>query len=77
VPLALERESPVLLPALYGMGTALPVVGFAFLVAFGARFVGRVFNRMSQVERWARRATGLVFVSVGIYMTLAYTLKLL
>lgn len=77
VPLALERESPVLLPALYGVGTAFPVVLFAVLIAFGARFVGRAFDRMTQVERWARRATGLVFVGVGIYMTLAYTLKLL
>ena len=77
VPLALERESPVLLPALYGVGSALPVVLFAVLIAFGARSVGRAFNRMAQVERWARRATGLVFVGVGIYMTLAYTLKLL
>jgi cytochrome c biogenesis protein CcdA len=76
VPLALERESPVLLPTLYGVGTALPVVGFAILIAFGARWVGRAFNRMTQVERWARRATGLVFMGVGIYMTLAYTLKL-
>jgi len=77
VPLALERESPVLLPTLYGVGTALPVVGFALLVAFGARFVGRAFDRMTQVERWARRATGLVFIVVGLYMLLAYTLKLL
>jgi len=77
VPLALERESPLLLPSLYGVGTALPVVGFAVLVAFGARFVGRAFDRMTQVERWARRATGLVFIVVGLYMLLAYTLNLL
>jgi len=77
VPLALERESPVLLPTLYGVGTALPVVAFAVLVAFGARCVGRVFDRMVQVERWARRATGLVFLGVGLYMLLAYTLRVL
>jgi cytochrome c biogenesis protein CcdA len=77
VPLALRLESPALLPMVYGAGTALPVLVFAFLLALGARFVGVALNRLSQVERWARRVTGLVFVAVGIYMTLAYTLGLI
>jgi cytochrome c biogenesis protein CcdA len=74
VPLALRFDSPVLLPGLYGAGTALPVVAFAVLIAFGARFVAKAFNSLAVVERWARRLTGFVFVGVGIYMTLVYTL---
>ena len=74
VPLAIRFESPVLLPGLYGVGTALPVVAFAVLIAFGARLVAKAFNSLAVVERWARRLTGLVFVGVGIYMTLVYTL---
>lgn len=72
VPLAVRFDSAVLYPTLYGAGTALPVVVFAFLVAFGARFVGKAFNRLAVVERWARRLTGVVFVIVGIYLTLVY-----
>lgn len=74
VPLAVRFDSPVLLPALYGTGTALPVVAFALLIAFGARFVAKAFDRVAVVERWARRLTGIVFVGVGIYMTLVYSL---
>jgi cytochrome c biogenesis protein CcdA len=74
VPLAVRFDSPLLLPGLYGAGTALPVVAFAILIAFGARFVAQTFNRLAVVERWARRLTGIVFVGVGIYMTLIYTL---
>ena len=74
VPLAIRFDSPVLFPTLYGAGTALPVVGFAVLVAFGTRFVAKIFNRLAVVERWARRLTGLVFVGVGIHMTVVYTL---
>jgi len=76
IPLAVRFDSPVLFPSLYGAGTALPVVGFAVLVAFGARFVAKAFNRLAVVERWARRLTGLVFVGVGIYMTVIYTLRI-
>ena len=74
VPLAVRFDSPVLFPTLYGAGTALPVVAFAVLVAFGARFVAKAFDRLAVVERWARRLTGVVFVVVGIYMTVIYTL---
>jgi len=72
VPLALRFHSPVLYPAAYGAGTALPVVAFAFVIAFGARFVGKAFNRLAQVESLARRLTGFVFIGVGLYMTMAY-----
>jgi cytochrome c biogenesis protein CcdA len=62
----------VLLPLLYGIGTAVPVVVFAVVLAFGARWLGRVFERVTQVERWMRVITGIVFIGVGIYMSLAY-----
>lgn len=74
VPLAVRFDSPVLFPSLYGVGTALPVVAFALLIAFGTRFVAKAFNSLTVVERWARRVTGIVFVGVGVYMTLVYTL---
>lgn len=73
VPLAVRFDSPVVFPTLYGAGTALPVVAFAILIAFGARFVAKAFNRLTAAERWARRLTGVVFLGVGIYMTSVYT----
>jgi len=76
LPLALEAESPVLLPTLYGLGTALPVIAFAVLVAAGARGLGVAFQRVTQVERWARRVMALIFIVMGLYMTLAFTFGL-
>jgi cytochrome c biogenesis protein CcdA len=77
IPLAVERHSPFLLPAVFGMGTALPVVVFALLIALGAQQVGRAFNKLSQFELWARRITGAVFILVGIYLTLKYVFLVL
>jgi cytochrome c biogenesis protein CcdA len=73
VPIAVRFDSPVLLPGLYGAGTALPVVAFAILIAFGSRLVARAFDRLAVVELWARRLTAVVFIGVGIYMTVVYT----
>jgi len=77
VPLALRNESAVLLPTLYGVGTALPVVVFAFVVALGAHSLGRLFDQVTRIERWARRTTGIVFVGVGIYLSLVYIFEVL
>jgi len=75
LPLAVKHESGVLLPLLYGIGTAVPVVVFAVVLAFGARRLGKLFERVTQVERWARAITGVVFVGVGIYMSLIYVYR--
>jgi cytochrome c biogenesis protein CcdA len=76
LPMALEARSPVLLPTVYAAGTALPVVLFAVLVAAGARGVGLAFKRVTLIERWARRIMAVVFLGVGIYMTLSFTFEL-
>lgn len=70
--LALKSGSPVIIPTAYGLGTALPVLVFAFILAFGAKQVGRVYNRLAPVEKWARRATGGIFIAVGIYYCLVH-----
>jgi len=77
LPLAVKHESGVLLPLLYGIGTAVPVVVFAVVLAFGARWLGKLFERVTQVERWMRAITGVVFVGVGIYMSLLYVYRVI
>lgn len=70
LPLAVSERSPLLLPAVYGLGTAVPVAVFAVLVAFGVSWLGRAFEKVGTFEKWARRVTGVIFVAVGIYETL-------
>ena len=77
IPLAVKSGSGTFLPSLYGIGTALPVVFFAVLVAFGVRSVGKAFDRITLIEGWARRITGVVFIAGGIYLTLVYVFRVL
>ena len=77
VPLATHNRSPVFLPVIYGIGTGLPVVIFAVLIALGVNWMGSALNRVQAFERWARFATGLIFVGVGIFETLRSTLYLI
>lgn len=76
LPLAIEGRSPVLLPSLYGIGTALPVIGVALVLATGAATVGRIFDQVTRFERAARLFTAVVFIAVGGWFTLRYTIGL-
>lgn len=75
IPLALEHRSSLWLPALYGLGTSLPVVVFAVLVSAGLAWVGSTFHRMQAVERWARRVTAVVVIAVGLYYMWRFTIR--
>jgi cytochrome c-type biogenesis protein len=77
VPLSLKADSRFALPALYGIGTGLPVVLVAIGLATGARSLSTTLNRLGVIERWARRLTGVVFIAVGLYFTLDHVLGLL
>jgi cytochrome c biogenesis protein CcdA len=72
VPLAVKHQSPLLLPSLYGVGTAIPVVAFSFILAFSANRISRAFNALTLIERWMRRITAVVFIGVGGYYCLIY-----
>lgn len=77
VPLAADRSSPLLLPLVYGVGTALPVIVFAALLAVGTGWLGKALDRVQAFEVWARRATAVVFFVIGIYETLHSTMYLI
>ena len=60
------------LPLIYGVGTALPVLLVSFLLAYSANSVGKTYNVLSKVEWWARMITGWIFIAVGVYFSLKY-----
>lgn len=72
IPLAIQFESGILLPSVYGVGTAIPVVVFAGMIAAGMYSLNRVFQKIIQIEWWARRITGVIFILIGIYFCLAH-----
>jgi len=76
LPLAVRLESGFLLPGVFGVATGLPVLLFAFLLAFSANKVGRAYHRLAGFEVWAQRITGVVFLAAGFYLTLTLVWKL-
>jgi len=75
LPISIKYESRLLLPLAYGVGTALPVILFALAIAAGAGAVARAFQQVAVFERWARTATGVIFIGVGVYFSLVFIFR--
>jgi cytochrome c-type biogenesis protein len=71
IPLAIKYNA-ILMSSLYGIGTALPVIVFAVILAFAAHLVGAAFKKMTVIEIWVRRITAVVMVLIGVYLILRY-----
>jgi cytochrome c-type biogenesis protein len=74
IPLSLKYESALFLPLIYGIGTALPVIIFAIVIGYSANYIGKIFNRLTKFEYWARRVTGVIFIIAGLYLTWEFIL---
>ena len=74
---ALKANSRVTLPVMYGIGTAVPVIVFAALIALSAQSVGKAYNVLAKIEKWARMITGGIFLAVGIYFCLVYIFEVI
>jgi cytochrome c biogenesis protein CcdA len=72
LPLAAGTGSRLILPAIYGVGSGLPVVGLAVLLALGAGSIGRAFDALARFERVATRVTGGIFILAGSYLALTH-----
>ena len=72
---SLAAGSTIMLPLLYGVGTALPVLVFTILIAVGSKKLGQAFNAVSKTEYWARLVTGGVILLVGLWLTIQSLLQ--
>jgi cytochrome c-type biogenesis protein len=77
IPLSVQHGSRFVLPTLYGIGTGLPVVVFAGIIAYSAQSLGKAFDALRKIEIWFRRVTGIIFILVGVYYCLIYIFHLL
>jgi len=72
IPMTIASAKGLYLPFVFALATGLPVIIFAYLIAFTAAGVGKVFNKIQLIEKWFRYIAASVFVIVGIYYSTLY-----
>lgn len=74
IPLALKSTGGVTLPAVYAIGTGLPVLVFGVLLSAGVAKVSTWLNAVTRAEKIIRVAVSIVFIGVGIYLVMLWIL---
>lgn len=67
IPMSAAATAGWLLPAVFAVATALPVLVVAWILAFGVGRIGAFYGKMQVVQRWLNRIVGGLFVAVGAY----------
>ncbi len=70
IPLTITNASGLYLPIIYSIGTGIPVIIFAWLIAYTISGVGGIFNKIRTFETWFRKVVAVLFLGVGLYYTI-------
>lgn len=69
IPMTVTSIKGLYLPIVFAFATGLPVIIFAYLLAFTVSGVGKLYNRIQVFEKWLRYIVAVIFISVGVYYT--------
>jgi cytochrome c-type biogenesis protein len=72
IPMTVASVSGLYLPILFAIATGLPVILFAWLLAYAVGNVGKLYNRIKLFELWFRRVVSVIFIGVGIYYVIIF-----
>lgn len=67
IPMTLSSASGLLLPAVFSLGTGLPVILFSLVIAFSIEKLGHYFKVVTKMEKVMRLLAGIIFILTGLY----------
>lgn len=70
IPMSASMAMGYLLPILFAVATALPVLVVAWTLAFSAGQIGAVYGKMQTIQKWLNILVGVLFIAIGIYYCL-------
>lgn len=70
IPMTIQNASGLTLPIVFAIATGIPVIIFAWLLAYTLSGVGKLYNRLKIFERWFRWIVASLFLVIGIYYSI-------
>lgn len=67
VPITISSASGLYLPVVFAIATGIPVIVFAWVLAYAVSSIGSVYNKVKIFELWFRRVIAVLFFGIGIY----------
>lgn len=70
IPMSAATTAGYLLPVVFAIATALPVLAVAWILAFSMQQMGNFYGKLRSLQKWMNLIVGIVFVLTGIYYCL-------
>lgn len=67
IPMSASTSMGYLLPILFAVATAFPVLVVAWILAFSAGQIGVIYGKMQTIQKWLNIVVGILFILIGIY----------
>ncbi len=67
IPMSATVTAGWLLPVVFAVATALPVLITAWILAFSVQRIGSFYGKMQTVQKWLNLTVGSIFAAIGIY----------
>ncbi len=66
IPLTIS-SSGLHLPVIFAIATGIPVILFAWFIAYSVSGVGNLYKSIKSFEKWFRKVVAVLFIGVGVY----------
>jgi len=67
VPMTISSVSGLYLPLVFAIATGIPVIIFAWVLAYTISGIGGVYQKVKAFELWFRRMISVLFILAGLY----------
>ena len=67
IPMTVASASGLYLPIVFALAPGIPVIIFAWILAYTVSGIGTAYNKIRTFEIWFRRVIAVLFILVGIY----------
>ena len=67
IPMSATATAGYLLPAVFAIATAIPVLIVAWILAFSVQQMSSFYGRIKTVQKWLNVIVGILFIVIGMY----------
>ena len=67
IPLSVSSTAGWLLPVIYALATALPVLAVAWILAYSVQNLSKLYGKIQIIQKWLNLIFGTLLLIVGIY----------
>jgi cytochrome c-type biogenesis protein len=67
IPMTVASSSGLYLPMLFALATGVPVIIFAWVIAYSFNTTGVFYNKIKSFEKGFRRFVAVLFIAMGVY----------